>query len=281
MAETLNIYRYLDYRSYLKAYYEVQKGLKRHFSHRYFARIAGLSSSGYLKMVMDGDRNLSPASIAQFVKALRLGRREAAYFEALVLFNQAKGDEERDQYFERLCALRPRLKLTGLEKDRYEYYTKAHFVVIRELTALPHFQEDPAWIARHLSFEVRLKDVEHAIATLIRLGLLCRDHMGKLRQAEGSLTTPAEVDSAAVYKFQQDMLSEAKQAMLTVPASDRDITSLTIPIPKPALKKLKEKIKCFREEIIDFINKGSEDYHEVYQVNIQLFPVTKTKAAEQ
>lgn len=272
-----DIFSYMDYRIYLKDRYVAEKAKKRHFSYRYFARIAGLSSPGYLKMVMDGDRNLSPTSIGQFAKALKFSKREAAYFEALVLFNQAKSDQERDLYFERLNALKPPVQLKGIEKDQYEYFTQKHFVVIREMIALPHFKEDYEWIAKRVKPAIKAKEAERAISVLFRLGLIKRDDDGKLIHSDASLTTPAEVASVEVYNFHRAMLNEAKEAMLTVPPEWRDITSLTIPIPRAALKEIKERIKGFREEIINIINKGSNDYHEVYQLNCQLFPVTETK----
>ncbi len=274
--EMPDLFRSMDYRAYLKDRYAAEKAKKRHFSHRYFARIAGLSSSGYLKMVMDGNRNLSPTSIAQFARALKLSKREAGYFEALVLFNQAKSDPERELYFERLSALKPAVKLTGIEKDQYEYFTQKHFVVIREMVALSGFQEDPAWIAKRVKPAIKAKEVEHALEVLLRLGLIRRNKDDKLVHSEASLTTPAEVDSVEVYNFHQSMLNEAKEAMLTVSPELRDITSLTIPIPKKSLPKIKERIKAFREEMIDLINQGDRDYHGVYQLNCQLFPVTST-----
>ena len=273
----MDLFSYIDYRRYLRDRYAEEKGKNRHFSFRFFARVAGLSSPGFLKMVMDGERNLTPESVNQFTQALKFSKKEAAYFEALVFFNQAKLDRERDLYFERLQALRPPVQLKGLEKDQYEYFTQAHFVVLREMAALPDFKEDPEAIAAQLRPPVKPKDVEHAFGVLLRLNLLKRDGTGKLVHTNASLTTPAEVESVEVYRFHQAMLNEAKRSMLETPPALRDITSLTIPIPKASLPALKERIKNFREEIIDLINKGNADYHEVYQLNIQLFPVTRVK----
>jgi hypothetical protein len=40
------------------------KKAKPQYSFRYFARRAGLSSSNFLKLVMDGKRNLGPTTIS-------------------------------------------------------------------------------------------------------------------------------------------------------------------------------------------------------------------------
>ncbi len=228
-------------------------------------------------MVIDGKRNLTPSSIHQFTKAFKLGKNESAYFESLVLFNQAKSEKEKELYFERLQALRPQTTLQGLKRDQYEYFTQKHFVTIREMVALPHFREDPAWIASHLTQELKAKDVTHAITVLLRLGLLERTTNGKLVQKDVSLTTPAEVASLELMHYHRSMLDDAKEALFKIAAPERDISALTIPIPKALIPILKRRIQQFREEVIDFVNKGSTDYHEVYQLNVQLFPLTKTR----
>lgn len=270
----MDIFSTIDYRAFLRAYYELQKQQNPHFSFRFFARLAGLASSGYLKMVMEGERNLSPAFIGKFSKALKLNKKEATYFEALVLFNQATSDAERDLYFERLSALKPKSKLTGLQKDQLGYFTKKHYVVIREMIALPDFQEDPAWIGKRLSPPIKPKEVEEALQALLRLGLIQRDENGKWVQADAALSTDAEVDSIEVFNFHRSMLNDAKEAMLHIPPAERDITALTIPIPRASLPEVKKKIQEFRESLVQYINAGDSHYDEVFQLNIQLFPVT-------
>lgn len=271
----MDLFSTMDYRAYLKDYYAAQKGNNPHFSFRFFARLAGFTSPGYLKMVMDGERNLSPASIGKCVKALKLSMKEASYFEALVLFNQASGDEERDHYFERLSALRPTTRLTGLQKDQLGYFTQKHYVVIREMIALPDFEEDPAWIAKRMNPPIKPKEAEEALQALERLGLIKRDPTGKLVQVDTSLRTDPEVNSIHVFHFHRGMLNDAKEAMLTVPAAGRDITALTIPIPKASLPTIKKRIQEFRESIVHYVNEGDQNFDEVYQLNIQLFPVTR------
>lgn len=268
-------YKYLDYRTYLRALLDDAKQQK-FFSFRYFARMAGFSSPSYLKMVIDGQRNLTTTSIHQCARAFKLGERESAYFEALVLMNQAKADREKSLYFERLIALRPTTALTGLSKDQFEYFTQKHFVAIREMVALPHFQEDSAWIAKSLRFPVKIKDIEHAINVLLRLGLLVRRADEKLTQADVTLTTPPEVTSVELMRFHRAMLDDAKEALFTVAAPQRDVSALTIPIPKGQLPWLKKRIQQFREELLEAINRTA-DYEEVYQLNVQLFPLTKSQ----
>ena len=270
-----SIFDYTNYREYLKEYYDTQKKLNDKFSHRYFARIAGFKTSSFLRLVMDGKRSLSFESIKRFIKAMKLKKREADYFEALVFFNQSKSDLDRDHYYEIMQQLRIKVKVTGLKKDQYEFYTKKHYAIIREMVALPHFKEDYEWLAGELKGDVEAFEVKKAIDLLLRLELLKRDDAGKLYQRDTTLSTPAEVSSRGLFMFQNSMLRSARDALLSVPAPYRDFTSVTVPIPMDQLPKLKKMIEKFRGEVINFINAGSDNYSGVFQFNLQLFPVTK------
>src|SRR5688572_23947614 len=90
----LDVFDYLDYRAFLRDYYTERKA-RRGFSFRNFSKRAGLGSPNYLKLVMDGDRNLTNEMAARFAHALGLNSDSANYFVELVRFTQAKTSSER------------------------------------------------------------------------------------------------------------------------------------------------------------------------------------------
>jgi uncharacterized protein (TIGR02147 family) len=55
--------------------------------------------------------------------------------------------------------------------------------------------------------------------------------------------------------------------------SEREMNGATLAIPKEKLPELKEKIRAFRKEI-NQLTSSYEGSEEVYQLNIQLFPLT-------
>lgn len=59
---------------------------------------------------MDGDKNLSTLMVLKFAKGLELDDNETAYFEALVLHNQATEVLEKNYYADKLRAFTPELK---------------------------------------------------------------------------------------------------------------------------------------------------------------------------
>ena len=86
----LNIYGYTNYRTYLKDFFEHKKKNKAGYSYRVFAREAKLSSPNYLKLLIDGKRNLGEKTIPNILGALGLEGNMGEYFTNLVKMNHTK-----------------------------------------------------------------------------------------------------------------------------------------------------------------------------------------------
>ena len=194
---------------------------------------------------MDGKRNMTTTSSMQAAQAMALGKKEKAFFRALVSYNQAVDADEKDLFFEELCALRNMTTMTQLEKDQYLYLKDRHLCAIREMTAIPGFIEDPEWIASCFKPKISATAVTNAIEVLLRLGLVKRNRAGKLVHSDDSLMTPAEISAENVYFYHREMLNAARQALVNVPSQDRDITAVTIPISRRMLKHIKHRMKIF------------------------------------
>ncbi|MCB1214760.1 MAG: TIGR02147 family protein, partial [Deltaproteobacteria bacterium] len=83
------IYHYLSYREFLKDLVAYEKNrTNSKFSYRNFSRLAGLKSISYLKLVLDGERNLSADTMHGFAKAFKIKGEEREFFELLVNFDQ-------------------------------------------------------------------------------------------------------------------------------------------------------------------------------------------------
>src|SRR5262245_54761071 len=99
-----DVFEYLDYRAFLRDVYVHRKAESRGFSFRAFSRRAQLRSPNYLKLVMDGERNLSPQMAERFARALGLDDEASAYLVDLVAFNQATTVGERTASYARLTS---------------------------------------------------------------------------------------------------------------------------------------------------------------------------------
>jgi len=272
-----NIYTYLNYRDYLKDEFQQRREGKKYFSFSHFARLADMGSHSYVRMVMKGERNLSSKTIYKFSKALKLPKKEAAYFEALVQFTQTTDESEKDLFFKRLKGLRPKSFVQELNQDSHEYFTKRYFVTIREMVALKNFKEDYEWVASRLQPSIKPAEAEHAVQTLLRLSLLKRDESGKLLHTYTTLATMPELDSVEIYNYNHQILTEAKGAILSRPRDLVEMISVTIPIPVKLLPELKDLMINCKDDMLRLINDHKDEYDEVFQVNFQYYPLTRAK----
>lgn len=274
-AEGFDVYAFFDYRALLRAFYEDKKAQGRGFSYRAFARRAGLSSPNHLKRVIDGQRNLTPEMAERFVRACGFTGEAASYFRELVAFNEAKTEAERSARYRTLSAFRGYRKAHKLEAAEADYCASWYIPAIRELAARPDFKADPAWIARQLVPAIKPSQARSALDTLLALGLLVRDG-DRLRVGEQIVTTGAETRGMHIVSYHRAMMAKASEAMETVPKAQRDISSLTLALGRGGLELLKHRIQEFRRELLGLEQTG-EDVDQIVQVNLQLFPLSRSR----
>ena len=268
-----NIFDFLDYRAYLRAYYEAAKENMPAFSYRYFARKADLSSPSFLRHVMRGERNIDN-TVDNFARGLDLDAEEAAFFELLVDFDQAEGDHERNRAFEKLAASRRFRTARRIEHGMFDYLSHWYYPAIREMVARSDFREEPEWIAAELTPTIEPEEAAEAIAVLVELGLLVRDDRGNLERAEPSLTTEHEVRSLAIANYHRQMLERAGESIELVPRQFRDLGAMTVCISPETIAELKSRVHAFREVLFELCD-SDDDPQVVFQINTQLFPLSE------
>jgi uncharacterized protein (TIGR02147 family) len=266
----VSVFEYTDFRKYLADHYAAEKARRPSFSYRAFARRAGFSSPNFLKLVIDGQRNLGTQSVPSFAKALGLGPEEATFFADLVAFGQAPTVEEKNRHFERIAASRRFRAARRIDGALFEYLSHWWTPAIREMAGRADFRDDPAWVAKELRPRIRAADAKRALGTLVTLGLLVRDENGRLVRGEPTLTTGHEVQSIAVVNYHRQMLERAAEAIEAQPSARREFAAVTVCIQAGTVTDLKARVQRFCEEVLERSDRD-EKPEVVYQVNVQLF----------
>lgn len=180
-----------DHRAYLRAMIEHLRAVEPRFSYRWFSRRAGFSSPNFLKLVADGTRRMSAASIDPFARGLGLDDLERDRFEALVRLELAETPAERARWAAELGEARAARRVERVA-DVSALLGDWQRPIIREMTAIDGFCDDPAWIARHVLPAITPAQAADALAALERAALVGRDAAGRWRP-----TTPhVRVDDA-------------------------------------------------------------------------------------
>jgi uncharacterized protein (TIGR02147 family) len=277
-ASAVSVFDYLDHRAFLRDSYRERKA-ERGLSYRGFSRRAGLRSPNYLKLVIDGERNLSDAMAERFAKALGLSDDAARYFVTLVRFAQAKSTSERTEHYQKLTGFRRYRSARPLATAEVEYHRTWYLPAVRELAARSDFSEDPRWIGRTLWPAISPAEAAQALETLLTLGLLVRAPSGRIEQAEQLVSTGPEVQSVHIATYHRAMLERASGAIDDVPREHRDISSLTLCLGRDGLRRLKERVQRFRRELLELSELETEP-SQVVQLNFQLFPLSSAKQSK-
>jgi len=266
-----NVFDYDNYRAFLKDSYHSLKEQDPKYSFRFFSKLAGFKSSSVLKMIMDGKRNLGSRSIDQFSHALKLTSQEASFFRILVLFNQAKTNDEKQSYAQALMHFNEFKKAHPLSEAQYNFYAFWYMPVIWELAGISSFQNDPEWIAKTILPNITTSQAKKALAELVQLGLLVPSKKGSLVKAVASVRTTDEVASSAIAQWHREMIRMGAESIDLFPRDKRDISSITCAMSLSTAQKMKEKIQKFRKEMMDLASQDPSP-HMVYQLNFQFFP---------
>ncbi len=165
----------------------------------------------------------------------------------------------------------------ALDESQADYFSEWYNPVIREMMALDNFKPDPDWIRSRLWFPIHLGEVKSALEVLVRLGYVdFNDATNKYVRKKDKIHTPFEVDSLGLIRFHQKMIEIGREAITRVDEESREIGALTVNVPMSAVPIMKEKIRQMMDEIEALETKEGD--REVFQLNVQLFPFTRSKS---
>jgi uncharacterized protein (TIGR02147 family) len=269
-----SLFEYMNFRDYLRDYYAEKKMQHAFYSFRLFAQKAGFASPNFLKLVIDGKRNMSKESAFRFSKALGHTRKEAEYFENLVFFNQSKTLEEKNAYLANIMKGRKNCDPKKIEQSEFAYYSAWYIPIIRELVIAMDFYDDYKKLGRAVDPAISAAEAEKAVKLLLQLGYIRKNGGGHYEQSAVFLSTGGPVvRSLAVANFHKAMIERASESLERFPAKERDISCLTLGVSESTLPAIVSRIAEFRRELLEMA--GSDPHiKKIIQVNFQLFPLS-------
>lgn len=267
-----NIYNFTDYRDFLKDRYKQLKEADPVFSFRFFSKQAGFGSPNYLKLVMDGKRNLSEDAIGKFAKGLRLDNHESEFFRYMVESNQCENPAKKKVFEAKLTYLRELFKVKTLIPELYDYYHEWYHAAIHEVIKKAAVKNDPAAIAQSLVPNITTEEATAAVGLLMKLGFISASADGKLTAVQNP--TVDEASEAMSQKIHYEQMAElAAQSLYTQGPETQDFGSLTLSLPQEKVEELRTKIHQLIESVAKENSNNPGD--AIYQLNIQLFALTR------
>ena len=265
------IVEYSDFRQYMLDYYEERKR-RSVFSWREFSKIAGFTSSSYMKVVCDGKSKLSRIGVERTGAAMGLVGFEMEYFRAMVEFGQAATEEKKKDAYENMLAIAKVHKVRVLEGDLFKFYDSWQNPVVRELAPLMP-GATPGEIAKKCYPEISAAEVQQSLNFLTKAGLLKKAGDSAFVQAETSITGTPDATRLALRGMHRQMSKLATPA-LDLPVEQRNFSGVTMGVSRESYERIVKVLDECRRQIIA-IAADDKDIDQVYRLNLQLFPLTK------
>jgi uncharacterized protein (TIGR02147 family) len=269
----ISIFDYVDYRFFLTDYINQQKATSRGFSLRLFAQKAGVAAS-LLNDILSKRQNLTIQAMHKYGTVIGLGAKEVAYFEALVCFNNASTNQEKNRFFGEMVHLRGRSAVKFIDHQQYEYFSEWYHAVVRELITHGKLGCDAEKISQCIDPVVSPAKVRKSIALLQELGLIYE--VGGVWQASDKiLSSEYQIQSVALKNYHTGMLERAVESLDKHTSDEREFQGLTLSVSKTTFIQMKNRIRSFSDELLAMAAAETIQADEVYQINLQMFPLTK------
>lgn len=280
---------FTDYRQYLKEFYEhkraITAGQLRPYSYATFAAAADIKSPNYLKLIIDGQRNISVDMAKKFARALSLNKEEVEEFIALVEFTQAVEPLERNRQLKALADLRVRqqLKSGEINADAWEKVPSWVTWVLYALADQKNVKFELDELFRMMDGKARLEDIRRSLEKLFASGELVKDPVtGEVTKGRQLMSGYENVPVALVRKLQAELIYLGLESLVRDQPQDREFGAQTLSLTEAEFEQLKFELRQFRKRWVKdvSVNRTAGKGDRVFQLNIQLFPVTTSGKAK-
>lgn len=269
----VSVFDYTDFRKFLRDRFAETKARDKSFTYRRLAALAGFKSAGFFTQVLQGSTNLSDAMIPRIAAAFELQKREAAYFGWMVRYNQTSSHDEKKYFFVRMAAFK-KARVRTVDPESYDFYDKWYYSAIRAILHYHQFDGgDFKSLARMVVPSITPAEARRSVSVLERLGFIAKGPEGNYVLTDKHVTTGLETESIVINNFVINTLDIAKDAFYRFPKDKRNFSALTLSISDEGYNKIVEQCAEFRKTIVEIVQ-GDKNIDRVYQMNLQVFPLT-------
>lgn len=278
-----NLSEYLDFRKYLQDFYNYRRTLSqrdlRPYNYAMFSAAADIKSPNYLKMIIEGRRNLSEDMVGKFSKAMGHSKEQSEEFRLLVIFGQSSDPAQRNYLLKELSEFRVQQKIRSGEIDKKNWDKVPNWIawVLYAMADQAGVKFEAENLRRLLRSKASVDEITTAMSILLGNGDLVQDAAtGEVKKGRGSIESSEEVPVALVRKLQSELMYLGMESLYQDSPADREFGSLTLTLTRQEFEELRFKLRQIRKQAHkdNAIERMTAPGERVYQLNVQLFPVT-------
>ncbi len=280
---------YTDFRQYLKDVYDYRRALDgatlRPYSYSNFSAAADIKSPNYLKLIIEGKRNLSEDMMIRFARALRLNKAEAGEFVALVRYGQAVDPMERNKFLRELSELRAKRDLQDGLIDQASWEKVPSWIgwVLYAMADQKGVNFNPADLHKLFRAKASVEEIRQSLSKLVESGKFKQNaETGVIEKGVGAGAGAGgeagqEIPVNLIRKLQAELIYLGIESLFRDSPKDREFGSVTLAMSPEEFEHVKFELRQLRKRINKDVGvkRLSSKGERVYQLNIQLFPVTE------
>lgn len=243
-------------RDFLVAELNKRKAKNKNYSMRAMARDFGLSP-GRLGDVLNGRRLIGPRLARRILETSSFSESKKNEFRRLLLQQQKTKSKNLDLAYQ-------------LREDELKVLVDWEYFAVLSLLETKSVKHSAAWIAERLN--ITLLRAEEVLKRLERLELIVLKRR-KYHLVHKKVMTTTDVPSASLKEAHRQNIQQAVTSLFNDPVNVRDVSSISLAVNIEKLPQAKKMITEFRQKLSRCLEKGNKT--EVYNLNIQLFPITQ------
>ncbi len=260
-----DIFGYLDYRVYLKDWYEARKRSEKGFSYRVLAREVGYRSHAFFSLVIQRRSNISMDVAMGFAECIGLEGREREYFLLLISCNQEESPSKRQTMFKRLQELNG-TPATRLREDQNAFLESWRHAALREMLVIEPFQGGEAQWGERMIPPAPAAEVRASLDLLLALGLAHRTARGIVR-IDPRLVTGTDYTEEATRGFMRQVHQLGGEALERFPRSERHHGWATLSVSAATLETMRAELRAL------MLAEKDEAPDRVMHLNLEFFPM--------
>ena len=275
---------YTDFRSYLKDLYEFRRAtestIARPYSFSDFSAAADIRSPNYLKLIIEGKRNLSAEMILKFARALRLSKEETEEFRILVNYGQSTDPSQRNQFLKQLAQLRAQKALSAGAINAKSWDKVPGWIgwVLYAMAEQAGVTYDIETLQKLIRIRTSKDEIRSALNKLLEGGDLVPDaESGTIQKGRDLIESPQDLPVALIRNLQAELIYLGIESLFRDSPKDREFGALTVALTAEEYDQVRFELRQLRKRLQKdlLLKRKSSRGDRVYQLNIQLFPVTE------
>ncbi|MEY2986669.1 MAG: hypothetical protein RJB13_190 [Pseudomonadota bacterium] len=275
IAEEINICEFTDYKDFFRTVYTAAKKEKSNYTYITFTEELGLGQSNLMNLVVNGQRRLSRKNALIIIKSLSLVLEKRRYLLRLVELDNSRNMQKREKIVSKIIDIKSEALADDHSRDQLKFYSHWLHALVFEIIGLTNSPTTPESIAEMLIPHAAADEVARSLQLLESLGLIEKINDGAaFQKIQSHFIMNENLKGVGPLAFHSKMIELAKDAMVRIHEDERDISSITLAMPEQGITMLKKLVEDFQEKILELAEKYSNS-DTVYQVNFQVFPLTK------